>query len=94
MAVRDLYIAAYDVADPRRLRHALQAAKAYAVGGQRSAYECYLTPAERRAFLREMAALLEPEEDRFLLLRLDPRCKVQALGVAVPPKDPSYFYVG
>lgn len=94
MAHRDLYIAAYDVADPRRLRHALQAAKAYAVGGQRSAYECYLTTAERRAFIREMEGLLVPEADRFFLLRLDPRCKVQALGIAVAPQDPDYFYVG
>lgn len=94
MTHRDLYIAAYDVADERRLRQALELAKEYATGGQKSVYEVYLTPAEKGDFLANMMTVLDEAEDRFVLLRLDPRAKVYTLGRAVKPKDPAYFYVG
>lgn len=48
MSNRDLYIAAYDISSARRLRAALKLVKGHATGGQKSAYECFLTPAERR----------------------------------------------
>ena len=41
-----------------------------------------------------MALLLDEDEDRFFLLRLDPSAKTYALGVAARPADPDYFYVG
>lgn len=94
MTHRDLYIAAYDVADDRRLRLALDLAKEYATGGQKSVYEVYLTPAEKGDLLANMLTVLDEAQDRFVLLRLDPRAKVYTLGKAVKPKDPAYFYVG
>lgn len=94
MTKRTLYIAAYDVSDSRRLRLALNVVKGYATGGQKSVYECYLTEAERERLLREVRAVLEFEEDRFFLLRLDPRTRVHTLGVAVQPADPEFYYVG
>jgi CRISPR-associated protein Cas2 len=54
----------------------------------------FLTPSERDALVADMRALLDGDCDRFLLLRLDPRAKLFALGKAVPPADPDYFYVG
>ncbi len=94
MKHRDLYIAAYDVRDPKRLRAALHAVKGYATGGQKSVYECFLTPAEKASLLAELREVLDLEADRFLLLRLDPRMGMTALGVAVPPCDPPFFYHG
>jgi len=94
MPDRDLYLAAYDVAEPRRMVCALEAVRAYATGGQKSSYEIFLTPAEKKDLLLRMSGLLDLEEDRFLLLRLDPRARCHALGVASPPSDPSFFYVG
>ena len=41
-----------------------------------------------------MALLLDEDEDRFFLLRLDPSARTYALGVAAQPADPDYFYVG
>lgn len=92
MGERTLHLAAYDVADARRLRIALELARGHATGGQRSVYECFLTPAERGALLLDMAQLVEPAEDRFLLIALDPRARVHTLGIAEPPADPDYFY--
>lgn len=94
MKDRDLYLAAYDIADPTRLRHALHAVKGYATGGQKSVFECFLSPSEQGALLSEVRGVLDIDEDAFLLLRLDPRAKVIALGIGVAPEDPPFFYHG
>lgn len=94
MTERSLYIAAYDVSDSRRLRAALQVLKDYASGRQKSVFECFLTQGERTELLGRMQGLLDPERDRFVLMRLDPRGKMQARGKAVIAKDPPWFYVG
>ena len=73
MSTRKLYIAAYDISNPRRLRQALKILKGYACGRQKSVFECYLTPAEYWRLIKEMRALLDETEDRFLLIRHDPR---------------------
>lgn len=93
MSERSLYLAAYDVVDPRRLRLALELIKGYATGGQKSAYECFLSEAECGQLLQDMALLLE-EEDSFLLVRLDPRSHVFTLGRAESPTEPHAFYLG
>ena len=94
MTERVLHLAAYDVSDESRMRAALALLKAYATGGQKSVYEIFLTQAEKGELLHDMAFVLNEVEDRFLLLRLDPRSRVHALGTATEPADPPYFYVG
>lgn len=93
MPERDLYLAAYDVKNARRLRASLDLVRGYATGGQKSVHECYLSPAEHASLLHDMMLVLE-EEDRFLLLRLDPRSRVHTLGCAEEPQDNPYFYIG
>jgi len=94
MPERDLYLAAYDISEPRRLAAALKLTRAYATGGQKSVHELYLTPAERLALVEDMSVLMDMEIDRFLLLKLDPRSRTHTLGKAIAPSDPDYFYVG
>ena len=89
-----LHIAAYDVTDPKRLRKALDVVKNYASGGQKSVYECFLTEAERVRLIREMEAVIDIHQDRFLLLRLDPRARIITFGIAQPPAEPTLYYVG
>ncbi len=79
MTRRILHIAAYDIADPARLREGLRVLKDYAGGRQKSVFECFLSEGEKRALLDRMHALIDPEEDRFFLLRLDPRGKPRIL---------------
>ncbi|MGH6627377.1 MAG: hypothetical protein ACRECD_12725 [Burkholderiaceae bacterium] len=93
MTCRDLYLAAYDISEPRRLSAALKLARAYATGGQKSVHELFLTPAERTALVEDMSVLIDMDTDRFLLIRLDPRSRVHTLGKGVAPADPDYFYV-
>jgi CRISPR-associated protein Cas2 len=94
MPHRDLHLACYDVGHPRRLVAALKLARRYATGGQKSVHELFLTAAERDTLVDEMRALLVLTEDRFLLLRLDPRSRLFTLGKAIAPADPDYFYIG
>jgi CRISPR-associated protein Cas2 len=94
MKDRDLYLAAYDIADPGRLRHALHAIKGYATGGQKSVFECFLSAGEQGALLTDIRGMLDSDEDAFMLLRLDPRATVIALGIGVAPDDPPFFYHG
>ena len=94
MPQRDLYLAAYDIHEPRRLRAARLLTGAYAAGGQKSVREVLLTPAERQALVQDMDRLIDLETDRFMLLRLDLRSQVQVLGKAIALADPVYFPVG
>jgi CRISPR-associated protein Cas2 len=93
MPNRILYLAAYDVTDPDRLQAALHVLKGYACGGQKSVFECYLTERERQALVMEIRQVLDLTHDRFLLLPLG-EVKVRTLGIALPPADPDFYYVG
>ena len=94
MKKRQLYIAAYDISCNRRLRRALYVVRGYASGGQKSAYECFLTPAEKVLLLEEVREIIDPLEDRFILLRLVGAKHIQTLGKAVLPQDGSFFMWG
>jgi len=94
MSARDFFLAAYDIADDRRRAAALDIVRGFATGGQKSVHEVFLTPAERRELLHQISLVVDESEDRFFLLRLDPRARTHALGVAIPPSDGGYFYVG
>ncbi len=94
MPQRTLYLAAYDICDGRRLREALRAVRSYASGGQKSVFECFLTDKERGDLLVQIDRILDPEEDRFMLLPLANPDGIQVLGIAVKPEDPDFYYVG
>ncbi len=94
MTNRKLYIAAYDVRSPTRLRAALVVLKGYASGRQKSVFECFLTRKEKEALLDEVADCLNLNEDNFLLLRLSGRSQVRTLGKGVAPVDSDFFYIG
>jgi CRISPR-associated protein Cas2 len=92
--LRHLFLIGYDIRTARRRRRALKVVKAQAIGGQKSLYECWLTTGELQAALRELRSLIDPETDRVLLVRLDPRATVHTLGAAVAPQDGEFFYLG
>jgi len=94
MENRILYLAAYDIAEPERLVEGLRILRNYATGGQKSVFECFLTRAEKSLLIAQMDDLIDPEQDRFLLLRLSRRRNVRVLGLGRKPKQPRYFYLG
>jgi CRISPR-associated protein Cas2 len=94
MANRQLYLAAYDISCNRRLRKALYVLRGYASGGQKSVFECFLSSTEKAQLLDEISLVIDPVEDRFILIRLAGPKHIRSLGKAVLPQDGSYFYVG
>jgi len=91
---RTLYLVAYDICDPRRLARVLKIVRAYATGGQKSVHECWLSPGELAALKRDLETVIDRGADSVLFVRLDPRMKPRTLGIARPPSDPSFFFVG
>ena len=91
---RTLYFVAYDVRQPRRLRAALKVLKDYASGGQKSAFECYLTQGERKELLERIQAVLNLDVDAFVVARMTDRQAAATLGKAVQPLDELYTYLG
>ena len=94
MTQRQLYLAAYDISCNRRLRKALYVLRGFASGGQKSVFECFLTPREKAQLLEDIKLVIDPAEDRFILLRLAGAKHIRTLGKAVLPQDGSFFYVG
>lgn len=82
MATRTLYLIAYDVCEPHRLQRVCRYLTGYKVGGQKSVFEVWVTPAELRKIRCDLEYLMVSEEDRLHILALDPRMNVRCLGQA------------
>lgn len=94
MVERTLHIIAYDIASDARRARALKACKAYGIGGQKSVHECFLSRRERRDLEAALKRIMDRKTDRLLVIRMDPRTVIHALGRAEPPPDPLWFYIG
>lgn len=91
---RTFYIAAYDISAPRRLQRALRCLRRYASGGQRSVFECLLSPAERKQLVTEVEQIIDQRRDRFVLLPVRNRTHVHTLGIAALPQTGDCLYIG
>jgi CRISPR-associated protein Cas2 len=94
MAQRQLFLAAYDVRDDSRLRRALHVLRDYTCGGQKSVFECYLTPSEKKRLKRRVLSVLDETEDYFLMVPLRQSAPVKAIGTASAPVDANFLYIG
>ena len=79
---RTLYLVCYDISSPKRLQKALKLVKAYAISGQKSFYECMMTPYERTKLETDLTNLIDENTDRIHFFQLDPRQKARFFGVA------------
>jgi CRISPR-associated protein Cas2 len=94
MAKRDLFLVAYDIASAQRLRRVLHTVKTFSTGGQKSVHECFLSKGERLALRSELDRIIDHQDDRVMFLRLGETTRSRSLGIGVPPKNPSFFYMG
>ena len=92
-AARTLFLVCYDVSCPKRLYRVHKYLLGYKVGGQKSFYECWLTPAELREVRATLERLIDHSEDRVHIFQLDPRMKSQGLGLAVNPVTDVFMIV-
>jgi CRISPR-associated protein Cas2 len=82
MMSRTLFLVCYDISAPNRLHSVHNCVKAYAVGGQKSFYECWMTPAECRLLQRKLEQLADLKEDTVHFFQLDPRMQPIFYGQA------------
>jgi CRISPR-associated protein Cas2 len=81
-----IFLIAYDICEPGRLRRVHRAIKAWKASGQKSVAECWLSPDQRTILMRQLAAKIDNNEDKLQLMRLDPRSEVMMFGIAHRPQ--------
>lgn len=94
MNTEPLYLAAYDISSPSRLHQALHILLDYAMGRQKSVFECPLGPRQHTELLDRIQAVIDPAEDRFALVRMNRNCASYTLGKAVSLPQGNCFYIG
>lgn len=86
-----LYLVCYDISCPKRLYRVHRFLLGYKVGGQKSFFECWLTPAELRDVRAGLLERMQIDEDRAHIFQLDPRQQPQQLGAAKPPHGGAFM---
>ncbi|WP_314868036.1 CRISPR-associated endonuclease Cas2 [Aggregatibacter kilianii] len=81
-AARTRYLIAYDIADAKRLYQVHKKVEAYAIGGQKSFYECWMTQHERLKLQENLTALMDNIEDRVFIFQLHSNTEPQLFGTA------------
>jgi len=94
MSQRLLYIIAYDIIDEKRLNRVRHLLKSYSTGGQKSVYECFLYDSELKSIVEELTYLIDERFDKVHIFQVERRGTIHVLGIAIPPRDPAYFYIG
>ena len=87
-----IYLLAWDVSAPTRLRRVSMRVKAWKACGQKSLAECWLSAGQRQSLLKQLEAEIDPDADRLCALRLDPRQNVMLFGIAARPAN-SHFVI-
>lgn len=90
---RTRYLVAYDIAESKRLYHVHKLTSAYAVSGQKSFYECWLTALEFAEFQQKITACIEPLEDKVFIFRLEKNSQPMLFGCAKLPAFNQPFFV-
>ncbi len=67
-----LYLVAYDIADPRRLRRARKKLLGFGRPIQYSVFYCDLTPAEANAMETQLLKLIDITQDHLMIVDLGP----------------------
>ncbi len=92
MSERNLYLVAYDVRHPKRLKKMHKTLCGYGDSLQYSVFQCALTAAERQRMITDVTEIIQHNHDRVLVVDMGPqdgrgRKAIEVLGVQeVPPK--------
>ncbi|OBX09336.1 CRISPR-associated endonuclease Cas2 [Gallibacterium genomosp. 3] len=81
-AQRIRYLVAYDITEHNRLYRIHKKVESYAIGGQKSFYECLLSEHELIHFKQEVTELMQLDEDRLFIFQLHSDTKPMLYGKA------------
>ena len=85
MVWQRLWIVAYDIAEPKRLRRAAQILETVAERQQKSVFEAALSADERARIERRLAMTIQAEEDHVLLHPCCANCRAGIKWKGRPP---------
>ena len=90
-----LHIVAYDICNARRMKKVAALCLDYGVRVQYSIFEFDLDERLTKRFLSELAALIDPKEDRVMVVPVCESCRksIRCLGKIVPFKQEELFLV-
>lgn len=81
MSRREHYVFAYDIGDTRRQYRVRKALQTYAIGRQKSLYECWLTEAEYHNLCRNIGQMVD-ENERVLAFKRPSESQCALYGTA------------
>ncbi|MCW9715194.1 CRISPR-associated endonuclease Cas2 [Avibacterium avium] len=81
MSSRLRYLIAYDITENKRLHRIHKKVEAYAIGGQKSFYECWMTETELEEFKQQIEIMLEMG-DRVFIFQLHKDTQPMLYGIA------------
>lgn len=90
---RHKYLVAYDIANSKRLHLAHKKVEAFAIGGQKSFYECWLTEHEMIAFQQDVNALIDASDDRVFIFRIPNSIEPLLFGKATLQSNSPFLLV-
>ncbi|MFA0465428.1 hypothetical protein AB4524_00820 [Vibrio breoganii] len=90
---RRLYLCCYDISDTQARRGVHRIVSTFASGGQKSAYECFLSIGERHLLLNLTAPFMD-ECDNLVLQPLNKAQSIITLGVAQRPINSGFTFIG
>lgn len=70
--MRNSYIVAYDIADPKRLRQVFKSMRSWGDHLQLSVFECQLTQTDLVRLRAELAGIIHHQEDQVLFVDIGP----------------------
>lgn len=70
--MRRLYLVAYDICEPRRLRKVFKTMQGFGEHLQLSVFQCDLTPIDRVEMQAALQEIIDQNEDKVLIIDLGP----------------------
>jgi CRISPR-associated protein Cas2 len=92
--VKACYLVCWDITAPGRARQVRKAARRFALGGTKSAMECWLTAWEKKQLCKLMYRLINPEDDQLFVLHISAPHQTHCMGRALIPGDNKDMYLG
>ncbi|MDH2998903.1 CRISPR-associated endonuclease Cas2 [Pasteurellaceae bacterium LFhippo2] len=90
---RKRYLVAYDIIDSKRRYHVHKRVNSYAVTGQKSFYECWLTVSELAEFKQKILTIMDEKEDRLFIFQIQHNTQPILFGIAKVPTTQLFLVV-
>lgn len=91
MPERNLFLVCYDIHDQQVYKKVHRAVKAFAVGGQKSCFECWMTNSEKKELLRSWH-IYWGDTEKADIFQLSPNYEKRYYGIAAE-NDFNPFYI-